>query len=252
MRRPHITRACMIIGLGLFTVLASSSPARAQEPALGPAVEALPSEDVQVIKKTWMAQIEVSCDVPGAEISLDGEPLFTAPGRQRRMVSAGQHVLSARKPGYFPVTEPVSLISGQQTRVVLRMTADVVHVERRWQPWQPWAVHSTGVVTSLVGGILMWKARNDYAAIQSKLDACQPGSRCDQIPQRRLDQAIWSERIGTGALITGGTLVAVGLAGVLLNLPNTRRSEPAGDVEKLDISPIISGDTAGVSVLFLF
>ena len=96
----------------------------ALQPAQRPGVEPLPAEDVQVAEdlrkslEARLAQIEVSCDVPGAEVSLDGEPWFTAPGRQRRMIGAGQHVLIARKPGYFAVTEPVSLIPGKQTRVV--------------------------------------------------------------------------------------------------------------------------------------
>jgi hypothetical protein len=221
-------------------------------------VDPLPTEDVRVaedLQKSLefrLAQIEVHCDVLGAEISLDGEPWFTAPGPQRRMVSAGQHLLIARKPGYFTVTEPVSLIPGKQTRVVLRMTADVVHVERRWQPWQPRAVAGAGIVVSLAGGSFLLQARTDYAAIQRELDACKPAVPCKKIPHRRLDRIMWKERIGTGVLITGGTILAASLAGMRLVLPRNRPSEPADGVEDLDIVPIVSGDTVGISARIRF
>jgi tetratricopeptide (TPR) repeat protein len=224
----------------------------ALQPALRPGVESLPPEDVQVAEdlrqslESRLAQIEVSCDVPGAEVSLDGEPWFTAPGRQLRMITAGQHVLIARKAGYFPVTEPVSLLPGKQTRIVLRMTADVVHVERRWQPWQPWAVAGSGFAVSLAGGLFLWQARSDYGDFRKGLAACKR-EPCDPITLRPRDSGVWKEYLGTGALITGGTVLVTGLAGVLLNQSRTRRSEPARGVE-LELAPLISGDTAGISI----
>ncbi len=229
----------------------------ALQPALRPGVEPLPPEDVQVAEnlrkslESRLAQIEVSCDEPGAEVFLDGEPWFTAPGRPRRMITAGQHVLMARKPGYFPVAEPVSLIPGKQTHVVLRMTADVVHVERRWKLWQPRTVASAGIVTSLAGGLLLWEARRDYGAIERDLHGCVEKPSC-AISSGRLDPAEWKERIGTGALVVGGSALAAGLAGMVLNLPRSWRSEPVRGLEDLDITPILSGDTAGISARFRF
>jgi serine/threonine protein kinase len=220
--------------------------------------EALLPEDVQVAEElqksleSRLAQIEVSCDVPGAQVSLDGEPLFTAPGRQRRMMNAGQHVLIARKPGYFPVTEPVSLIPGKQTRVVLRMTADVVHIERRWQPWQPWTVVGAGITASLAGGLFFWQARRDYEAFQNALDSCEHPRPCDQRSIQRYDSGVRNEHLGIGALIVGGTALATGLVGVLINQPRTWRSEPAGDVKGLNLAPIVSGDVLGISTRIRF
>ncbi len=335
MQRSQLARACMLLGLALFTVLALSGQAQAQEAlpapaepmqqaasphpsplaaarfaegtalfkqwhfdkaeekfrealdhwehpiihlylsralekqgrlieahaslqqALRPGTEALPPEDVQVAEElqkslqSRIAQIEVSCDVPGAEVSLDGEPWFTGPGQQRRMMNAGQHVLIARKPGYFPVAEPVSLIPGKQTRVVLRMTADVVHVERRWQLWQPWAVAGAGIAMSLAGELLRRQAASDYTSFKNALESCQQADLCQQVPTRRLDSAVWKERAGTGALVAGGTILAAGLAGVLLNLPRSWRSDPAGGVD-YELTPMISGDIAGVSARLRF
>jgi tetratricopeptide (TPR) repeat protein len=229
----------------------------ALEQALRPHLEPLPPREVEVAGQlrssldSRLAQIEVHCDAPGAEIAFDGEHWFTAPGPQRRMTNAGQHVLVARKPGYFPVAEPVSLIPGNRTRVVLRMTADVVHLSRRWPSWQPKAVTTAGMVVSVAGGLFLLQARADYAAIQKDLDACP--SYCDlRGLTGRYEDATWNERIGTGVLLTGSMLVAAGLAGMLLNLPQSRRAEPADGVESLDIAPMISRDTAGVSLWLRF
>jgi hypothetical protein len=230
----------------------------ALQPALRPGVEPLSPEDVQEAEKlrrsleSRLAQLEVRCDEPGAEVFLDGEPWFTAPGRVRRMVGVGQHVLIARKPGYFTLTEPISLIPGKRTPAVLRMTADVVHVERRWQPWQPRTVAGAGLAMSLAGGLLLWLASDDYAAIERELGTCKPDTRCEKISQQQLNRAVWKERIGTGALIAGGTALAAGVAGMLLNLPRSWRSEPALGLENLDIAPMLSGDTAGISALLQF
>ena len=229
----------------------------ALQPALRPDVESLPPEDVEEAAKlrqsleARLAQIEVHCDVPGAEVFLDGEPWFTAPGWRRRMINAGQHVLVARKPGYFPIAEPVSLIPGKRTPLVLRMTADMVHVSQRWEPWQPRAVIGAGIVMSLAGGLLQAEARTDYAAIERELDECSAETSC-AVSIRRIHRAEWKERIGTGALIAGGSAFATGLAGMLLNLPRARRTEPTPGLEYLDIAPMLSGDTAGVSVWIQF
>jgi hypothetical protein len=217
----------------------------------------LSPEDVQVAEElqksleSRLAQVEVHCEVPGAEVSLDGEPWFTAPGRRRRMMSAGQHVLIARKPGYFPVTEPVSLIPGKQTRIVLRMTEDVVHVERHWQPWQPWAVAGTGIAMSIAGGLFSRQARIDHAAFERAVAGCEQAI-CVQVPTRRRDIGERNDALGTTALITGGALLAAGLAGVLINLPRFRRSEPTSREVEIDLAPLVSGDTAGLSARIQF
>jgi hypothetical protein len=221
--------------------------------ALRPGAEALPPEDAQVAEElqksleSRLAQIEVSCDVPGAEVFLDGALWFTAPGRQRRMMSAGQHVLIARKPGYFPVAEPVSLIPGKQTRVMLRMTADVIQIKRRWRLWQPWVVAGVGIAISLAGGVFLEQPRSDYGDFRKALTACKQDSSCDPISLRARESGVWKEYLGAGTMIVGSAALATGLAGVLLNQARAQRSEPAGGVE-LQLVPLISGDTAGLSM----
>jgi hypothetical protein len=108
-------------------------------------------------------------------------------------------------------------------------------------------VAGAGLAVSLTGGLLLRQAWTDYAAVQREAKGCET-IFCEQFSTRRLDQAEWKERFGTGALIVGGSALAAGLAGVLLNLPRARRSKPAGGLERLEIVPMVSSDGAGISV----
>jgi tetratricopeptide (TPR) repeat protein len=225
--------------------------------ALGRNPELLSPEDAQVAEElrtgleSRLAQIEVHCADAGAGVLLDGMPWFTAPGPQRKMLRPGQHVIIARKAGYFPVTEVVTLIPGKQTRVEVRLSVDEIRVERRWRPRTPWMVVGGGAVTSVLGGLLLRQAMNDYAAFGKALTACEGQLSCDRVSIRRRDSGKWKDAVGTGVLIAGSAAVVVGLAGVLLNQPHSSRSEPTDGVQ-FDFAPMVSGDGAGVSAEIRF
>jgi hypothetical protein len=209
------------------------------------------AEELRTSLESRLAQIEVHCDTAGAEILLDGVSWFTAPGPQRKMIRAGQHVIIARKSGYFQVTEVATLLPGKQTRVEIRMSVDEVRLERRWQPWQPWTVVVGGVSTSLLGGLLLRQAMDDYAAMREDLTRFCGYLVCQPVSTRRQDSGAWKDAIGTGMLIAGGAAAVIGLAGVYLNQPQSHRSEPASDV-KLDFAPMVSGAGAGVAARIEF
>jgi tetratricopeptide (TPR) repeat protein len=217
----------------------------------------LSPEDVQVAEElrtgleSRLAQLEVHCADAGAEVLLGGVPWFTAPGPQRKMLRPGQHVIIVRKPGYFPVTEVATLLPGKQTRVEIRLSVDEIRVERRWQPWTPWKVIGGGAVASLLGGLLLRQAMNDYAAFEKALAPCHGQPSCSQVSTSERHTGLWNHAVGTGVLIAGSAAVVVGLAGVLLNQPHSSRSEPAEGVE-FDFAPLVSGDGASVTARIKF
>jgi tetratricopeptide (TPR) repeat protein len=209
------------------------------------------AEELRTSLEARLAQIEVHCADVGAEVLLDGVPWFTAPGPERKMIRPGQHVIIARKTGYFQVTEVATLLPGKQTRVAIRMSVDEVRLERRWQPRTPWMVAGGGLATTLLGGLLVRQAMNDYAAMRESLTGYCGSLVCEPVSTRRQDSGARKDAVGTGMLIAGSAAVIIGLAGVLLNQPQSYRSEPAGDV-KLDFAPMVSGAGAGVSARIEF
>lgn len=209
------------------------------------------AEELQTGLESRLAQIEVHCDAAGAEVSLDGVPWFTAPGPQRKMIRPGQHVIIARKAGYFSVTEVATLLPGKQTRVEIHMSVDEIRVERRWQSWTPWTVVGGSAAISLLGGLLVRQAMNDYAAFEKALTACEGQFTCDQVSIRRQNRGAWKDGVGTSMLIAGSTAAVIGLAGVLLNQSHSYRSEPRDGV-KIDFAPLVSGDGTGVAARIRF
>ncbi len=194
-----------------------------------------------------LAEVEASCDTDGAEVYLDGEPWFVGPGRQTKIVRPGQHVIIARKRGYFPITEPVSLLPGRHTQVKVTMAIDEVQFERRWQPWKPWAVAATGVTLALAGGGLVRAAARDYDSVRSQLASCQPSVTCEPISTQAQDSGLLKQRVGSGLLIAGGVLAALGGVAVAFNQPRARRTELGGGVE-LELSgfsPLAPSQTGG-------
>lgn len=222
-----------------------------REPDLLSAEDAQVGEELRTGLESRLAQIEVHCTEDGAEVSLDGVPWFIAPGPQRKMLRPGQHVIIARQAGYFSVTEVATLLPGKQTRVEIHMSVDEIRVERRWRPWTPWMVVGGGMVSSMVGGLLMRQAMNDYAAFEKALTACEGQFTCHQVSIRRHESGAWKDRVATGMLIAGSAAAVIGLAGVLLNQPHSYRSEPRNGV-KLDFTPLVSGDGASVAARFEF
>jgi hypothetical protein len=208
---------------------------------------------MQRLEAQRLASIKVSCDEPGADIKVDGQPWFRGPGRQSTLVVPGEHYISANKPEYFPVTRAVVVKAGQDVHVALPMDVDRLIEKRRWSAWKPWVVASAGVVVTVVGASLDRRAfaHRDTAAAalpppcELRL-GCPPTSAPDIY-----NRAVKDNRLAIGAFLAGGTTVAVGLALAWLNQVHVHRTvaRPPAPVE---IVPLVSADRAGVSALLRF
>src|SRR5262249_9774774 len=99
-----------------------------------------------------LAQLNVSCAEPGAEVLLDGEPLLVGPGEITRVLAPGAHQLVASKPGYFTATSALTLVAGKvEARKVELVSVQEVRSESRWATSTPWTVLGAGAGLALLG-----------------------------------------------------------------------------------------------------
>lgn len=207
-----------------------------------------------------LGRIEVSCDEPGAQVMLDGQPLFTGAGRHQSVVRPGAHQLVATKPGLAPVVEQIVLAPGERGRFDLVFQyPEVTVTERRWAAWKSWSVVGVGAVLTLGGAYLdrrSTQAFDDYdRAIQ---DLCRPMQGCTDadIPpaiegDRRRAQS--EQRMAVAGYIAGGTVLAAGAVLVYLGRERqVRRLERPESSSLGALIPIISTDIAGMSAELRF
>jgi hypothetical protein len=206
----------------------------------------------QTLLREHLAVVEARCDQPDAEIALDGKPWFRGPGAARQVVLPGEHVLTARKPGYFPQARSIVLPAGTQGAVTVSMSVDGILEKRRWAPWRPWALLGGGVALGLAGAGLEWHAHGQLGKARDELaGGCGDQVSCDPATPISYRLGLWEHRIATGAMATAGAIAAAGLVLVFLNPPRSYRTE-SRDGGMFQLVPMASPDTAGVSARLRF
>jgi tetratricopeptide (TPR) repeat protein len=69
--------------------------------------------------KTKLGQLDVTCSIDGAEITIDGKQVGDAPLGGMVWTTPGRHQVAARQPGYSPVIEDVVTEAGKAISVNL-------------------------------------------------------------------------------------------------------------------------------------
>ncbi|MCX5748208.1 MAG: hypothetical protein NT062_37595, partial [Proteobacteria bacterium] len=141
------------------------------------------NEYIKLIDTQTIATIEVTCNKPGAEVLVDGKPVFTAPGKYTAKVRAGKHVFSAEPgklmQGYTTKVKAPFIDPGSKYRVELKLytTDELTRYKRRWEKkWFPWAVVAGGAVVAGVGGLLALSAQGSYDDFDKKIAGCNMAS----------------------------------------------------------------------------
>lgn len=205
--------------------------------------------------RNQLAHLEVVCDEPGAEVTLDGKPLFVGPGRRTLMALPGGHVLMASKNGRLPDSEQIVLAPGQRARFALAPEyRDRVITARRWPAWRPWAVAGVGLFLVAGGGLLDWQSSAGFSRYDGSVDAacpgaagCTPGSVPSGLHDRR-ERAEEQQWIARGMYLTGGVVAATGAVLLYLNRERpVRRRERIGRRE-VSLLPVFAPYAAGVTI----
>lgn len=206
-----------------------------------------------------LGEIEVICNEPGAEVAVDGKPLFAGPGRQRVMVRPGGHRAEATKRGYLPGIQQVVLNPGDSKRVtVTPQLPEHLATVRRWPQWIPWAVAGAGAVVLAGAGTLDHLSTNRFnefdrgfdklcGGFLGCMDAEVPGDLHAKLGQGRSLQ--WGARV---TYLAGGVTMITGTALLYLNRERIVRERGLIQSDQMSINPMLMPHGAGMSAQLRF
>jgi hypothetical protein len=209
--------------------------------------------------RAQLAELEVVCDEPGAEVVVDGEALFTGPGRRRVMVLPGSHRVQASKARYVPDIQPVVIDPGDSMRVVVtpRIPEHLITV-RRWPRWMPWAVAGAGAVALAGASVMDWHSTRLFDRFDDGFGDLCPGSpecRDSDLPESLQAQLHggrtwqWAAR---ATYLVGGATVATSAALLYMNRERIARRQDSMEPDQVSLVPMLTPHGAGVSAMVTF
>ncbi|AGP41027.1 PEGA domain-containing protein [Sorangium cellulosum] len=243
--RLYLARVLRSIGLPLLAHESLRLSLQWGPGALTPEQEQEARSTLRALVQHELAAIEIRCDERGARVLLDGKPWFVGPGAARRMITPGEHVITARKEGYFTVVKPVLVLAGKEASGHVTLSVDAVIAERRWAPWVPWATLGAGAALGVAGAGLWWQADVHYRDADRRLGGgCDPW--CTPSARDAYDASVIENRLAIGAFVAGGAAMITGTVLLLMNGPQSHRTDDRGGV-RIELLPVLPGDVAGLS-----
>jgi len=209
-----------------------------------------------------LSHVDITCDVEGTTVMLDGQELFKAPGRYQGFVKPGPHTISAIKAGYLRQDRKRNLTPGEKLQLPLKLYADeeLTRYNRYWAAWKPWTMLGVGAAVAAGGGLLHLQARDSFASFDTGVQSC---GGC--IPERALDSkrtrgdtlqkvAVGTYAAGGGALVTGLVLLYVNRARPYQVSPDEleQGASVAAELPAVSVVPLVGGDKSGVLAVIRF
>ena len=207
-----------------------------------------------------IADIDVSCDKPGARVAVDGKEVFIAPGRYVAKVRAGMHSFLADKPGYVTRSVAPYVGPGKTFRVdLLLYTSDeLTRYRRKWdRTWVPYTVIGAGALVALAGGGLELWAGSDFKQYDTAVAKCNKDNAVVNGGCSLTGTGIQSmQNSGTMKQTTGFVLYGVGgaaiVVGGVLAYINRREAYQIRPEELhgqgISIAPVVAPGVAGALV----
>ena len=174
------------------------------------------AQNYATLLEKQLVHLRVRCEVPGAQVTLDGQPLLSPPGEFDGMVRPGFHSISASKEGLYTNEVRRTLVGGQAValNLELKTEGELTEYRRRWAEWKPWALIAGGAVVGLTGGALTYFGIKRVADFDARVDACGKGG-CEAGPER--DQGVRMQQVAIGAYAVGGAALVTGVILAVLN-----------------------------------
>ncbi len=204
-----------------------------------------------------LAKVDIRCDLPGAEVSLDGKQLFIAPGRYEAMIRGGSHTVLAAKEGFIPTQQKRTFVPGEANLVELKLltTADLTEYRRRWNVIMPWAVLGAGAAVAggsvglhLVAGNKFKEYDQGVKECAAMAAGCVPspalqGTRSQADTMQAL--AIGGYALGGAALVTGGVLIYLNRLQPYSTRIDAPGAAPASADPEVSLVPVLGPTAAG-------
>lgn len=203
-----------------------------------------------------LGHVEVTCDVPDAVVSIDGETVLVGVGAYTRTVRAGSYQVVASKPNYLTYTNLVTALPDEPVAIQVQLLPldQAGGWERRWATWKPWAVLGAGAAVAAIGlgyELAAQGSVDDYEAYVAL--ECASGCTTAQLPGPVRDlegRAATQNKLGVTGLVVGAAAVVAGGVMVYLNQPTRVRLEESG--RRVGAAPVVTPDGAGVAVFGRF
>ncbi|MFP2928680.1 hypothetical protein ACLESO_26485 [Pyxidicoccus sp. 3LG] len=200
-----------------------------------------------------LARVEVTCALPGATVTMNGQTLFVAPGRFQGLVRPGVHSILARKEGYLPTDVSRTVMPGEKVSLDLKLYLpdEAIQYRRRWSQWLPWTVLGAGLTVTTGGAFLHSKADDRFQAFDSAAvtcGGCMPSPAMGSLRSRGetlQTTAVVGYAVGGAALVTGTVLL-------YLNRPQSYRVQPDVPALPVALTPTVGAGSGGVVGTFRF
>jgi hypothetical protein len=200
-----------------------------------------------------LARVTITCDEPGAEVTLDGRPLFVGPRRYEGMVRPGVHSVVASKAGFVPTDKSRPLFAGTTEAIELKLyTEQQLTRHRRPMPeWAPWAVLGAGAAAVAGGGLFHRQAHDNFVAFDVAVRECG-GCMLPVNLTSRVAEGKVLQKVAYGSYAAGGAVLLTGAALLFFNQPQAYRISPESFEGSVTVTPMLGDGSAGAAATFRF
>ncbi|GEN09091.1 hypothetical protein SAMN05443572_105350 [Myxococcus fulvus] len=222
------------------------------ESALGHGADPLDSNryeharSYKALLEKQLAWVDVRCDERGAIVTLNGQPLFTGPGRYQGLIRPGMHSVIAFKDGYLPTEKRQALMPGERTKLELDLYTEeeVIRYRRRWSAWVPWTVLGAGLVAAGGGGWMHWKANDAFGKFDAGIKDPKGVNLTPDLKSLHKDGANF-RAAAYGAYALGGAAAITGTVLLYLNRQRSYRLTAEELAPSLVIAPSVGSEFQG-------